>query len=383
MHGAPQRDAHGGRIGIGHEAILRTRAASRIDARDSTFGHTHASVEDKPARRGVAMSRARAVVAIVTVIACGLLIGPRQRAFATGTVGAHASPPHDGYILLGSDGGIFNWNLPFNGSPAGSPGTCAATIGIRQSPVAGGSCLALAVTPSGDGYWVMNALTGLVFGSGDAGTVGTPNDPAHRFGNVSQEFLPQFRQIVSTPSGHGYWVYEVGLNDMGTVDPYGDAVSYGDTEKLVQSGKAGGFHGSPVGMAATPDGKGYWEVYSDGGVFSFGDAHFYGSTGSIRLAADIVGITATADGKGYWLVASDGGVFAFGDAHYAGSMGGHPIGAPAVGMARNPAGPGYWLTGADGGVYSFGGAHYFGSVPQLGVHLHAPIVAIVARTGVS
>ena len=33
-----------------------------------------------------------------------------------------------------------------------------------------------------------------------------------------------------------------------------------------------------VGMAATPDGDGYWLVASDGGIFSFGDAAFYGST---------------------------------------------------------------------------------------------------------
>ena len=32
-------------------------------------------------------------------------------------------------------------------------------------------------------------------------------------------------------------------------------------------------------MAATPDGKGYWLVASDGGIFAFGDAPFYGSTG--------------------------------------------------------------------------------------------------------
>jgi hypothetical protein len=33
-----------------------------------------------------------------------------------------------------------------------------------------------------------------------------------------------------------------------------------------------------VGIATTPDGKGYWEVASDGGIFAFGDAGFYGST---------------------------------------------------------------------------------------------------------
>jgi hypothetical protein len=32
-----------------------------------------------------------------------------------------------------------------------------------------------------------------------------------------------------------------------------------------------------VGMAATPDGAGYWVVGSDGGVFTFGDAPFDGS----------------------------------------------------------------------------------------------------------
>ena len=67
-------------------------------------------------------------------------------------------------------------------------------------------------------------------------------------------------------------------------------------------------------MAATPDGGGYWLVASDGGVFSFGDAQFHGSTGGIALNKPIVGMAATPDGGGYWLVASDGGVFSFGDA---------------------------------------------------------------------
>jgi hypothetical protein len=35
-------------------------------------------------------------------------------------------------------------------------------------------------------------------------------------------------------------------------------------------------------MAVTPNGGGYWLVASDGGVFSFGNAQFYGSEGSNR-----------------------------------------------------------------------------------------------------
>ena len=64
----------------------------------------------------------------------------------------------------------------------------------------------------------------------------------------------------------------------------------------------------------TPSGRGYWLVAADGGVFTFGDARFLGSTGHRSLAAPIVGIAPTPSGRGYWLVASDGGVFTFGDA---------------------------------------------------------------------
>ena len=77
-------------------------------------------------------------------------------------------------------------------------------------------------------------------------------------------------------------------------------------------------------MASSPDGRGYWMVASDGGIFTFGDARFYGSTGSIALNRPIVGMTSTPDGQGYWLVASDGGIFTFGDASFYGSAGGSP-----------------------------------------------------------
>ena len=55
-------------------------------------------------------------------------------------------------------------------------------------------------------------------------------------------------------------------------------------------------------MAATPDGKGYWLVASDGGVFAFGDAAFYGSTGGLNLNKPIVAMAATPDGRatGSW-----------------------------------------------------------------------------------
>ena len=177
-----------------------------------------------------------------------------------------------------------------------------------------------------------------------------------------------------------------------------------------------------VGMASTPDGKGYWLVARDGGVFNYGDAPFKGSAGSLVLnapivgmAADarrraatgssrptvgssptatrsssaprggqplnapIVGMAATPDGGGYWFVASDGGIFSYGDASFAGSTGSLVLNAPIAGMAAAPGGGGYWLVARDGGLFSFGTATYEGSLG--GTQLPAPVVGMAVAPG--
>ena len=78
---------------------------------------------------------------------------------------------------------------------------------------------------------------------------------------------------------------------------------------------------------------GYWEVASDGGIFAFGDATYYGSMGGQPLNQPIVALAATPDGGGYWEVAADGGIFAFGDAAFYGSMGAKPLNRPIVAFA--------------------------------------------------
>jgi hypothetical protein len=90
-------------------------------------------------------------------------------------------------------------------------------------------------------------------------------------------------------------------------------------------------------MAATGDGKGYWLVAADGGVFSFG-APFLGSHGAAHLNSPIVGAAAISDGRGYFLAGADGGVFNYGDAHFAGSQGGSPLNSPVVGVSVAPTG---------------------------------------------
>jgi hypothetical protein len=65
-------------------------------------------------------------------------------------------------------------------------------------------------------------------------------------------------------------------------------------------------------MAATPDGQGYWLVASDGGVFSFGDAGFFGSTGGTGSKVPTVGLISSPDGNGYGIVDANGAMTHFG-----------------------------------------------------------------------
>ncbi|MHB1583419.1 MAG: beta strand repeat-containing protein [Acidimicrobiales bacterium] len=179
--------------------------------------------------------------------------------------------------------------------------------------------------------------------------------------------------LLANPLGglsQGYWLVAAD----GGVFAFGAAHFYGSTGNLHLQAPV-------VAMASTADGGGYWLAAADGGVFSFGDAVFHGSMGGKPLNQPIVGMAATPDGGGYWMVASDGGVFSFGDANFYGSMGGKPLDKPIVGMAATPDGGGYWLVASDGGVFSFGDATFYGSMG--GKPLNQPIVGMVPSPGAS
>ena len=177
--------------------------------------------------------------------------------------------------------------------------------------------------------------------------------------------------VTNNPTGgiSGYWVVAAD----GGVFSFGGAAFYGSTGAMRLNRPI-------VGMAATPTGHGYWLVASDGGIFAFGDARFFGSTGGIHLNKPVVGMAATPGGNGYWLVASDGGIFSFGAAAFAGSTGATPLNQPIVAMMARPSGHGYWLLAADGGLFSFGDAGFFGSLPAQ--HVQATVAGGRAtRTG--
>ena len=162
------------------------------------------------------------------------------------------------------------------------------------------------------------------------------------------------------------------LGQDGGIFTFGGAQFFGSTgdQKLNQP---------VVGMAWTPTGKGYWVVARDGGIFTFGDAEFFGSTGGMTLNQPILGMESSPTGRGYWLVASDGGIFTFGDAGFFGSTGDRKLNAPVVGLGTTTSGKGYWLVASDGGIFTFGDADFFGSTGDQ--KLNEPVFDLGATAG--
>ena len=71
-------------------------------------------------------------------------------------------------------------------------------------------------------------------------------------------------------------------------------------------------------------------------MYTFGNAVNFGSLAGKHLDSPVAGIVASPDGKGYWLVAKDGGVFSFGSAQFYNPLPGRHIGTNSVvGMAAS------------------------------------------------
>jgi hypothetical protein len=248
-------------------------------------------------------------------------------------------------------------------SPVFTFASNAADLAGFKCSVDGGA-LAACTSPRGVASLAAGTHTFTVQATDAVGNVGSVSRTIHVVTSGGNP-APQPTPSQPASAGDGYWL----LGRDGGIFTFGNASFFGST---------GGMRlNQPVlGMTPTASKQGYWLVASDGGIFSFGDAQFFGSTGNLRLNQPIVGMTATPSGRGYWLVARDGGIFSFGDAQFFGSTGAMRLNQPIVGMAVTPTGRGYWLVASDGGIFSFGDAQFFGSTGNL--RLNQPIMGMAA-----
>ena len=174
---------------------------------------------------------------------------------------------------------------------------------------------------------------------------------------------PAHRRHGRHPGRGGYWL----VASDGGIFAFGDAAFYGSTGPSTSTSRSSAW---PPPRTAVATG---WSPPTAASS-AFGDAAFYGSTGASTSTSPIVGMAATPDGGGYWLVASDGGIFTFGDAAFYGSTGGIHLNQPSSAWPPPPNGGGYWLVASDGGVFAFGDAAFYGSTG--GIHLNRPVVGM-------
>ncbi|MHB1719099.1 MAG: hypothetical protein ACYCV1_03040, partial [Acidimicrobiales bacterium] len=272
-----------------------------------------------------------------------------------------------GNATTGTGGGTV-WRLTPRpaASPNGQPvNSTYAEIATGQPATPAGGSAASAAGPQGLAY---DPANGVLYETNDASNTlyaiagaATATGPVAASVVYHGTALDNPENVVVDPANGNLLVVNGGNNNLVEISPAGQVVATRDLAPGQPAGALFGLAittdaaGNPViyyvnnnqnslhSLSVPAQATGYRLVASDGGVFSFGDASFFGSMGGKPLVKPIVGMASTPDGGGYWLVASDGGVFSFGDASFFGSMGGKPLVKPIVGMASTPDGGGYWL----------------------------------------
>lgn len=156
--------------------------------------------------------------------------------------------------------------------------------------------------------------------------------------------------MKSTPTGKGFYV----LFEDGGIHTYGDAVYHGH-------GKGG--DDAAVDLELTHSGKGYYILSKNGGVHTHGDAVYrgHGKGGD----NDAVDLAMTRSGSGYYILSKNGGIHTYGDATYCGHGKGGDNNSVAMAVTRK--GNGYYILSKNGGIHTYGDAVYrgHGTVPHI------------------
>ena len=230
--------------------------------------------------------------------------------------------------------------------PAETSGTYQVTLTATNAAGTATQAIELTVSPAsvpstghlGSSFWYATS-GGQVLPRGGAPTI-FPKKPQHPANIV---------QMVMTASGRGYYL----VSSSGGVFSYGDAAWYGSI-----AGRH--LHTQTVALAITPSGKGYYLITRAGNVFAFGDARFLGSTVTKPGTPPLAGIGLTPDGSGYWLITVQGNIFSFGNARFYGSPAYKAT--SVIAFARTQSGKGYWVVTATGRLFRYGDAGFYGSL---------------------
>ena len=231
-----------------------------------------------------------------------------------------------------------------------------ATVRNGSNPAPDGTLVRFNVEGPADGLFVDNIYTGMASDStgagywlaGEDGAVRAFGDAPVLGGIAASPDADPVLAIAATPTRLGYYL----LQASGTVTPFGDATFHGDEHADANES------GSLVAMAVVTGG--YFLLGGDGSVFAFGAAVWHGDFSAQDAPA--TGIAATPDGTGYWVADGLGRVDQFGTAPAIGNATG-PDGGFAVGIVTGGA-AGAYVFFDDGTVVPLGSATAHGSFPS-------------------
>jgi photosystem II stability/assembly factor-like uncharacterized protein len=277
-------------------------------------------------------------------------------------------------IAVGDGGTVVSGTVPLTGTPAFATKSSGTTNTLRD----------VELETDTTGFAVGDV--GTVLNTSDSGTTWTAAKSGTCVNLVAAGYYATNTALVKVASGERGTVI-AGIADPAATQPNCSTASLGGNGYRMVASDGGiftfgnrEFHGStgdrvlnkPIVGGATDvsDYEGYWIVASDGGVFAF-DAGFFGSAVGL-IDSPAVEIEPTPTGNGYWVVTAKGKVLPFGDAKSYGDMSAAALSQPIIGMSVTATGLGYWLVGQDGGIFTFGDAQFFGSTGA--TKLNAPVI---------
>lgn len=193
-------------------------------------------------------------------------------------------------------------------------------------------------TTTAAGYYLLSADGG-IFAFGAAPFFGTANEAPCKGSWVALQRWPDGAGLVALASD-------------GSIASIGGSGAEEDMVAPLSSAPA-------IDIAVLPRERGLWVLDAAGGVFTMGDAGFFGSVpglGSSARTAPVVAMSATPTGMGYWILDRDGGIYCFGDAEDCGSVPRLSLDvppAPAVDLVTSPTGAGYAVLESDGSIRTF------------------------------
>jgi len=255
----------------------------------------------------------------------------------------------EGYWLLEEDGQVYNFG---SAGVFGDPSTLIASRGLQAVDIE--------ATGTGNGYWILDT-SGRFNRFGDATLI-----PQASLGGLKPHYdfslVPdQPEKIVSsipTSSGLGAYVF----TNIGRVIRTGDALPIYDEvgrEDLLWIPK---LNGPIVDARLSSDRAGYWMLSSDGGIFTFGNASFFGAVPEKPreqwFGEQIISFAPDLDGAGYVVVAGSGKAWWFNFAErpqlpdvLRAAFGSSKLNSPIVAVMTRSCG-GYLMVANDGGVFA-------------------------------